>query len=399
MDLRIAVVSDLHCHNKNKNRNTKESYLLTDEAIPDNENPLLSFRQFIKDKKDDGDELTADILIIPGDITNKCDADGLVTGWKITKEIASLLKVKIIVSTLGNHDVYCKKSVGLDPYELTKSLLADFPFPDANLNKEFWEDGFTFLEESNCRILVINSTFNHSSEKDAVQGTIPQVKINLIEKKLQRLESDKKKYNIAICHHHPIPHERHYLGTHDLIENGTELVELLGKYDYQIIIHGHKHDPLIRYGPGGTNSPVVFSAGSFSAFKTLLLSGAYNTFHLVTIEHTVKRDCANHGKIDTWFFTPSKGWATHVINEYIESKVGFGCRTPLKQLANDIHQWFLNGTIDNYEWKEFIKNFEMVEYLLPNDKIKLNRFLKDLKISVENDFEFHTPSVISFKRK
>lgn len=398
MDLKIAVISDLHCHNKSLNGNTQDSYFLTDTIVPDNQNPLIAFREFIKENKDEGNELKVDVLIMPGDLTNKCDKEGFSKGWEITKEIGQLLNAKIIIPTIGNHDVDSRKIHSSDPFLLGKKISSDFPFQTVEMNEEFWKFGFIFLEDDDFRILVINSAHSHVTKEQAEHGFIDQKTLNLLEKRLEKLDEAKKKYNVAICHHHPIPHERHHLGTHDLIENGTELVDLLGRFDFQLVIHGHKHDPLVRYAPGGANSPVVFSAGSFSAFKNLLLQGAYNTFHIVTLEHELKKDCANHGKIETWFFTPSKGWDSKVKNEYIEPKVGFGCRTAIRNLATEIQTWFMRGSKDNYEWKEFITHFEMIEYLLPSDKIKLGRFLKELKVYVEYDFEY-PPKVISFKRR
>jgi predicted phosphodiesterase len=397
MNLKIAVISDLHCHNKRKNGNLQDSYFLTDVNIPDNQNPIASFRDFIKEKHDKGEEVSVDILIMPGDITNKCDEEGFTKGWEVTKEIGALLNAKFIIPTIGNHDVDSRKLYSSDPFLMVKNLANDFPFTDTSKNDEFWKTGFVFIEDENFRILIVNSAFSHNSIKQAEHGYISQESLNCLDAELDALEKNKKKYNIAICHHHPIPHERHNLGTHDLIENGTELADLLGKYSFQIIIHGHKHDPLVRYASGGTNSPVVFSAGSFSAFKNLLLQGAYNTFHIITLEHEEKKDCVNHGKIKTWFFTPSKGWDSQVKNEYIDANVGFGCRTIITALANEIHQWFLSNTINNYEWNDFIPSFEMINYLLPNDKIKLGRFLKEKMINVYPSFPSE-PEIISFKR-
>jgi predicted phosphodiesterase len=393
MNLKIAVISDLHCHRKSSNNNIQESYFLTDAVIPDNQNPLESFRHLIKKKN-----LTADILIMPGDITNKCDQDGFEYGWKIVKEVGSLLGVKFIIPTIGNHDVDSRKLFSSNPFNKIQNFSSDFPFDSELTNKTFWENGFVFFEGANFRVLVINSAYDHQTVAAAEHGNLDQTTLNEIEEQLKKLKAEAKEFNIAICHHHPIPHERHYLGTQDLMFNGTQLVEILGQYGYQMIIHGHKHDPMIRYSSGGANSPIVFSAGSFSAFKSLLLQGAYNTFHIINLDGTEKQDCENQGTVDTWFFTPSKGWDSDVNNEYFLPNIGFGCRTPLSQLAKRVYTWFNNGTIDNYDWNEFVTNFDMINHLLPNDKKKLGENLQGFKINVYPKFPLQ-PEIISFNRQ
>lgn len=395
MELKIAVISDLHCHSKSKNKGLQESYLLTDQPIPDNQNPLKSLNHLISLESRKGSPIQADILIMPGDISNRCEPSGFNFGWDVVKEVCKLFQAKIIIPTIGNHDVDSRQTYSSNPIHPVSTFATDFPFLTSAQNSKFWSEGYIFIESEEYRILVVNSAHNHRTVAEAEHGSISQDLLNELEEELK--QKSPKQFNIAICHHHPIPHERHHLGTADLIYNGTQFVELLGQYNYQIIIHGHKHDPLIRYAPGGTTSPVIFSAGSFSAYKSLLLSGAYNTFHLITLESDEKAECENQGIIDTWFFTPSKGWDKNVQNEYFLSKIGFGCRTSLKQLTKSIKDWMHNQREDNFTWADFIPNFEMINYLLPVDRKALGSKLKSEGINVYPYFPTD-PEVISLKR-
>ena len=389
MKLKIAIFSDFHCHNKANNNNVQESYLLTDVGVDLYQDPFKSFKHLIES----GVDLSSDILILPGDFTNKCDPDGLAYGWGIAKEIGALLSVKSILPNIGNHDVDSRKKRSQDPFNLIKSLADDFPFPEKSMNDKFWKQGYLIVENENYRVLIINSVHSHTNEEMATKGLIDQATLNQIEEEL--VSSSVNKINIAVCHHNPIEHSHYNTGSKDFMHNGDELISILDKMNFDIIIHGHKHDPRIRYAQGGANSPTIFSAGSFSAFKNLLLQGANNTFHIITFECSASQ--IGKGTIETWFFVPTKGWKQNIKNHFFEPIIGFGEVVDIKFLSAKIHAWFTEQKENYIEWKEFLNTFNEIQFMIPSDIDKLKNELKNKGILI-SPIIINEPTFVQFKR-
>ena len=389
MKLKIAIFSDFHCHNKENNNNIQESYLLTDVDVELFQDPFKSFKHLIEN----GVALTSDILILPGDYTNKCDPEGLKYGWGLAKEIGRLLKVQSILPNIGNHDVDSRKKRGDDPFELIKTFAVDFPFSENSMNELFWKQGYLIFESETYRVLIINSVHNHTNEEMATKGLIDQTTINKIEEELKSCTNNK--INIAVCHHNPIEHSHYNTGSKDFMFNGDEIITILDRMSFDIIIHGHKHDPRIRYAQGGANSPTIFSAGSFSAFKNLQLQGANNTFHIITFECSDSQ--IGKGTIDTWFFVPTKGWQQNIKNNFFEPRIGFGQVVDIKSLSTRIHSWFSLKTENYIEWPDFINTFKEIEFMIPSDIEKLKIELKYRNILI-SPIVINESTFVQFKR-
>lgn len=390
MKLKIAIFSDFHCHSLERNKNTQESYLLTDIEIDVYQDPFESLIKLIED----GSDLSSDILILPGDFANKCDPDGLEQGWAIAKNIGALLKVEAIIPTVGNHDVDSRKTYHTDPFHHIKTFAKDFPFPESSMNERFWRQGYIIIENDRYRILNINSVHSHTDEEMAKKGLISQEALNQIERELDGSSIDK--INIAICHHNPIEHSHYNTGSKDFMHNGDELISILDRMNFDLIIHGHKHDPRIRYAQGGANAPTVFSSGSFAAFKNLLLQGANNTFHIITLECNDTH--IGNGTIDTWFFVPTKGWKQNVRNSFFEPKIGFGKVVDIRALSIKIYDWFIKQKINYIEWEELAKEFIEIDFMIPSDLEKLKSELRGRNILV-SPIILNEPTFVQFKRK
>jgi predicted phosphodiesterase len=389
MKLKIAIFSDFHCHNKALNNNLQESYLLTDVDLDTYQDPYKSLEVLVQSNND----IKADLLILPGDFTNKCDLEGLKHGWVISKKIGKLLSVNTIIPNVGNHDVDSRKLKSQNPFELIQSFSNDFPFEDKELNEFFWKNGYIIIEGDTYRIVNINSVHSHLDDVSATKGLVSQVAINEIEDALK--SSNGNKVNIAICHHNPIEHSHYGTGSKDFMHNGDELIAVLDNLNFDLIIHGHKHDPRIRYAQGGANSPTIFSSGSFSAFKNLLLQGANNTFHIITFE--CNEDQIGRGVIDTWFFVPTKGWKQNVRNMYFEPKIGFGIVVDIKALSLKIYNWFIEQKENIINWDQFIKVFEEIQFMIPSDISKLKNELKNKNILI-SPVVYNEPTFVQFNR-
>jgi hypothetical protein len=390
MNLRIGIISDLHCHQLKKYLEEEEyekskgpyfkqpeSYILTDNPLPTFQDPYLSFKELIKKLKGHGSDLNVDILILLGDLGNKSCPEGIKKGWEITKEIGELMNAKSLFSTIGNHDVDSRKIFGSDSFNFIKKLNSHIPTNNALSNNSYWEKGFVLEECDNYRILIINSVHNHNSKDEAEHGLFSDESFYLLEDELERIKDSK--LGIAVCHHAPMEHSRIGSKNSDLMYNGDQLIPLLDKHNFELIIHGHKHDPMLRYGGGSGDSSLVFSAGSFSAIKDILLPGGLNTFHIIDLE--IKENSRSIGTIETWFFVPTKGWKSELPNLYIKNKVGFGARIDTKEKAQEIFDWFhKSGRKQLHYLNDFIPHFKELNFLIPMDFDRLLIELRKRKI-------------------
>jgi Predicted phosphohydrolases len=408
MVLKIGIISDLHCHQLAKHNEEieyekrlghilekkKESYIITDSTLPIPQDPYLSFKELIKQQKKNGLNIDVDLLVALGDMGNKGCPVGIKRGWEVVKDMGIMMNAKSIVSTVGNHDVDSRKIFNSDPFHLIQNLDVTFPTTKQLNNKDYWKNGFTIIENEHYNLLLINSVHNHKNEKEAEHGLFSDESMNMLENSLQNI--DVSKLGIAICHHCPMEHSRMGSKNTDLMYNGDQLIPLLDQFNFEIIIHGHKHDPMLRYGSGSGDSSIVFSAGSFSGFQDILLpAGGMNTFHVIYIN--INQNSRSTGIIDTWFFVPTKGWKKEVPNPYFKSKVGFGTRIDIKNKAQKIFDWFLSSEKKQLLYlSEFIPYFPELSFLIPIDLERLIIELKRKKILISKG-DINEDTRIEFK--
>lgn len=104
MGITIAVLSDLHCHHSSCQ--PTESLLITDaDRSPPSQHPVSGLFELIEKHG-----LVADALLMAGDLTNKVDRQGIISGWDFVQDIARALKADILAPTLVNHDVISRIS-------------------------------------------------------------------------------------------------------------------------------------------------------------------------------------------------------------------------------------------------------------------------------------------------
>ena len=376
----IAVMSDLHCHHSTSfpkgvgKGYFKDTYLISDDLTSDH-HPVKSLISLIK-----SEGISTNIMLTPGDLTNKVDTQGFISGWEAIKKVSEALDVDDIYATLGNHDVD-SRSDG-DSFKTAKNLEDIFPFKPEHCNEggNFWLDGFCFIEEDNYRLLIINSTLHHLNETEAKRGKIEQSQIIKIAKYLE--ENKDEKIKLAMCHHHPIQHERHHLGSDDLMINGSTLIEKLNEFNFDLLIHGHKHDAWIRYSQGGNHTIPVFAAGSFSAITNHMITNSRNTFHIIEVKKS--SDNNSTGIIKTWEYLYNYGWVAADSGDYFfPYKTGFGYRGDLDKLTDKIVRVIEAAPGNKIVWEKFIESVPEIENLIPIDsKIIMTKLLNfDIQIA------------------
>lgn len=370
--LRIAIISDLHCHPEDtKNYKNNATLLFTDKLRNvSKEHPVENLKEIkVSDSIED-----VDILLCPGDFTNQSNRQGLISGWDFVNEISEILNAKSVYATLGNHDIDSRNIFSNYSFEYPKGIRKNFPLRDEDID-QFWNKGFTFIEREKYQILVINTTHYHTHTPESpidnpnVKGKIDKGYIEEIEKHLLSKNNDDR-IKIMLCHHHPKLHSRNRLGEHDFVENGDELLDVLGKYKFDFVVHGHKHDPW--FGNQNTISGYkipILSAGSFSAKEQISHCYKVNYFHIVEIRKGIN----TNGIIRTWNYKTTDGWSNKM--ESFLPQTGFGNSESITVLVDKVEKIISSKALT--EWSEIVKSIDNLNYLLPDEFDELLEKLKE----------------------
>jgi hypothetical protein len=310
------------------------------------------------------DKLSADVVLVPGDLTDKVDQAGMLVAWAGVKEIAGALGADLIATTLGNHDVDSREKHSADAFHIPLHLARDYPLAEPLARRDFWSDGFCILDHSKVRVLVLNSVAEHRSEELAERGSVTDELLQNLAYRLRGLEP--RDLQVALVHHHPIAHEESHLGSQDLMVNGSLLLTLLGEHGFRVLVHGHKHHPRLRYFDGGGSPVLVFAAGSFAALGAHFFQ-AGNLFHILEMSSGTLLGCTQSGFIHSWAFTYGKGWApSHPASHGIPSQAGFGCMRDPIALASQVAALVTNNTTSAMKWSDVVGALPEVAFMLPS---------------------------------
>ncbi|MCX2575706.1 metallophosphoesterase family protein [Pedobacter sandarakinus] len=385
--LKIAVISDLHCHPEQIEFSKNNTWLFSDKLrLPTTEHPVENLLGIIEAEK-----IEVDLVLSPGDFTHQSDKQGFFSGWSYVNELARALKAKEVIATIGNHDIDSRHTHSKYSFDIPKKISQSFPIEKDRL-KNFWDTGFTFIEESEFQILVVNSTHYHThSEKDnpmenpVVKGKMDLAQIEQIENYLKE-NNDQKKIKIALVHHHPIQHARQKLGEHDFIENGENFLNVLGDFKFDLLIHGHKHDPWLRYSPtqSGFSLPIL-SSGSFAATNQISWISKFNYFHLIEISKV--EEIPATGILETFTYKNGIGWKKDKEDGFYPFS-GFGYLDNLQSIVDKVKEKLAETTNGMLKWDLIIENIPEVQHLTPDkmeeleEKFLIENILLTSKIGV-----------------
>lgn len=321
--LTLAIMSDLHCCLAGD-----RDSLLQVGALrkPEHNHPVQALEELI-------DELTlrADVLLVPGDITNKGKLEGLQQGWDHSLEIGRKLKARKVIPVLGNHDIESRARPGRDPMYIARNLRPGFPFESDADCRAFFSDGFCILDlRPDAQLVAVNTVIDHRDEKSANRGTFDVARIEKMKRALKsRLRAPLR---LAMMHHHPVLHTSPYLTDADVIDTGDALVRALREAGCRLVVHGHKHVANLRY----VDDVVIFAAGSFSATMNEFATSIGNMFHVAELEG-VGKGSAMRGKIRTWVYGHGKGWdKSSVTHRGFPHVTGFGAGSSLDDMRRSL---------------------------------------------------------------
>jgi predicted phosphodiesterase len=332
--------------------------------------PVAGLKHFIA-----REGIKADMLLCPGDVANKADPAALKYGWNALVEIGSLLGVgKQFFATAGNHDMDSRYIHNdYDAKGMLQSLQPPFPGLDEAGCDRYWARNFAIVEGSFWRLVLLNSSAYHGGGKnsggEAQHGRVSQRTLAALKRELS--SSVEKPLNILLCHHHPVRDNAISETDYSEMEGGDQLLHVLDggtSCGHWLIVHGHKHHPKLGYASGGSGSAIIFSAGSLSAeLYTGLADRARNQFYIIRLPVTEYQALSLDigGQITAWDWIPLAGWQKAGPQSGLPHQSGFGCRSPLSQLAKELATHVANSSY--MQWSELTAVKPELAFMLPSD--------------------------------
>ena len=330
--LKIAIISDLHVGDIARGRDFRTTNI--DNAI--DKDYKDTFIKFVKSKG-----LTADFLIIPGDITNKAKPDEFVLASEIISDISKALNVKQnkIIFVPGNHDADWTGMIS-DPDDRSGIRRQQRYTPIRNsscifekISKRskrnmFDHPDFSYWEFKDLQVVGYNSSWHDGPDYKIHHGLAKEESLQEIDKYLQGLNFAPNQARLFLVHHHPlqysdpIPEEPDF----SAMTNAENLIKLLNKYRFDFLIHGHKHAPHFTPQVSISGYPlIILGAGSFSAIIDNRWNGLIsNQFHIINIDGRDSTQSYVYGNVENWSYVCGGKWLPSQKYNGIDHKLPFG---------------------------------------------------------------------------
>lgn len=376
-ELVLAVVSDVHA----SDRVDQHTHVSTSPgAAASTLHPLVDLAAHIYET-----HLRADYLLIPGDLANQAHQPGLAYAWQQANHLAGLLGAELL-GVPGNHDL-TTHNPSIDSRAGLKSLVPSFPTGDPGRDSTFWKSGWVALEESQHRILLLDSTFDFppypTNPTDPLVWTEYTDALNrggFTEQQEAQIDdylrTATRKLNIAVIHHHPLEHQlRHqFQDSYGPMRRGGELIDLLSRHPRAgrwLIVHGHKHVPQIASAVAvSSNGPIMLCAGSLGAhIWPPLNTVARNQFHLVKVRDDNPSGLGFLlGQIQSAMWCLGEGWLSPPPRGGgLPRLTGFGCVVDHRTLAQRCKEEMDLVGVDFLPLPRLVAAIPELPYIAPRD--------------------------------
>lgn len=383
MNIRILVLSDLHARSKDRKPDSSEvdqvSYL---PAYPEkaDHRPFDNLEELIK-----RDEITADLIMCPGDICDKGDTQGFSYAWGKLNDLKRLVKARALIATCGNHDLdsrYATAGAGDDPDPKGNLLSSNpiFPFGDTPETDHYWARNFAILNPTdNVRVIALNTSAYHGGKSGELEhGRVSSKTIEAIKTKIA--SEPQAEINILLCHHHLQPLNS-WNRTSDDLQHVRKGIDLLGEISTQtgsgwIVIHGHRHIPSISVST--TPQITTIGAASFSRMG----DSFSNQFHIISIDSDpVSMTMPLRGTIDTWNWSRTQGWGIYLDpTKGLPPQCGFGFHGSIQAIAAKIDSEL--GDKPFLPWRDLCESIPELNHLTPSQWSTLRTKLKSNRLEL-----------------
>jgi 3',5'-cyclic AMP phosphodiesterase CpdA len=328
----IAVISDLHVGEaaRAEDLNPQPASTTCTEK-----HYIETFKQFVQSRA-----LRADLLVIPGDITNHAKPEEFRLASKQIKRIAEALNLSTnrILFVPGNHDVDwevlklgaadpVRRRQRYDPLQQPDELFYEV-LQRASVNKITHEDSYCIWQYPDYLVIGLNSAFHDTPSASPHHGLIPLEVLTKLDAELKMFPKNKAQLRLAIVHHHPVNYSDPIANEPDFsaMTNVESFLKLLEAHDIDIVIHGHKHVPKFDVHQVSSYFQLpILGAGSFSSRLDSRWNGLVNNqFHLIEIDTRDPSTAQACGILRSFTYLCGHGWCASAKNSGIAHKIYFG---------------------------------------------------------------------------
>lgn len=346
--LRIALISDLHVGTENRGMDMCPHPLLPDEAAGRSRDYVATIERQASEFTKLGD---IDMLCVTGDISNRAHAEEFKLADKAIERIANALGIskKSIYFVPGNHDVHwpvmdLKPNDFWAPYRYAPLLQQGLTFQRRISECLFGaiekEPFFIAWQDERAIILGINSAAFDGPGTQIHTGMIRQETVHGIDTLLEGIPVNFAQARVCLLHHHPIQYSENIPNSTDLsiAVNSENLIKTLNKHSFDLILHGHKHQPRLKTHLNNNCHPFVsLCAGSFSSIlHPLHFDGSSNLFHVMNIDGRDQTSNGIQGTLQSWTYMAEGTWKPSHENRGIPAVEAFGSLATPSQIKSDL---------------------------------------------------------------
>ncbi len=363
---KIAIISDIHAFQPEAGalpfREMDPSWARTlPGATEESRGPFQSLEALIK-----REGLDADYVLCCGDMGNAADPQGILFAWGWLQTIRARLGADWLIGTTGNHDVDSRDiyKTGV-PTMSTRALAPPFPTDDEDVRDAYWADNVALHDMGDLDVVVLNTSAGHNDPALAKRGLVDAATLIKLEETVARTTKEKR---VLLAHHHPYRHDAIDMDDYSALDAGPEVLKILQSNGPWLVVHGHRHYPNLVYAAGGVQAPVILAAGSFSArLYPELATRVRNQFHLIELDDpgAVDGTSGAAGRVRSWEYSISGGWAQPKSDEGIPDRSGFGYRDDLENAADIV----VNASSDRFvQLEDVFDAHPSLRYMLPTDR-------------------------------
>lgn len=376
----LVIISDLHVGDVARSLDLSRPDAATDK--PDGF--IDEFARYVK-----AAAVSPDLLLIPGDITNRAHPVEFQVAARAIERLANALGLTFpadVVVVPGNHDVNWK-SISQFPDDTTaystRSRYFPLRFDDWPFNRMMASNSrhlceapyFAVYSRKDWLVVAFNSSSHDgpaSSPDKEHFGLAPDASLDALEDELRSLGPRGQETRVFLVHHHVVPRDERARDKRDpsLLVNSSDLLDLLGRYSFDLVIHGHKHLPALSTHVTSTNVPLtVFGAGSFSATINPVNAGPIqNYFHALEVDGRHPTDGTVQGRVRSWAYVIPEGWREGASVLGIDHVHPYGCHLSPTALVSRV-QAVLSHQIrpghEFVEWRDVMTEISDLDYLGP----------------------------------
>ncbi|MDY7588380.1 metallophosphoesterase [Vibrio cholerae] len=314
-------------------------------------------------------KINIDYIVCAGDISNKGDISDFKAGWNFLHELKMEVDARELLCVPGNHDHQSRPNTHYSVIHELKFVTPPFPTANINMNTNFWGWYWLHQEFDEFNVIKLNSSAYHGLNDEFKHGRVAVETTEQIYNHLKdKSKFTEKKFNILLCHHHPIAMDEvdHDFDT-QVMEGGSNLLKRLDEANVGpwLVIHGHKHFANLSLGMTTRSTPpIIFSAGSLGAFLYPKIEDrTSNQFYILTI-NVDKTDKNGYlvGKYKAYSWNLMNGWHPSK-NKHLPHEGGFGAETLPRKLVERIKDLLKSDTYLNSNDLKAIQ--EEVNYYTP----------------------------------